>query len=89
VEVLQDDVEFPVAAARHRQNEFQCAAIGQLQGLDGLHVIEREQPPVGHDHQAPNMGEAPNTTGNKKPGIQWNPMRRLGMGFRRKPLFPR
>lgn len=58
LEVGQQADELVVAAARHRQDEFQRLAVAHLRGTQGLEVVQAEQAAVGHQHHALERGEA-------------------------------
>jgi hypothetical protein len=50
--------EFAVAPTRHRQDELQWAVYRHAQCAQRLDVVQRQQPPVGHHHQAPYVRES-------------------------------
>jgi hypothetical protein len=49
---LQQLHELGVAPPRHRQDELQWPVVSDLQRRERLDVVQRQQPPVGHHHQA-------------------------------------
>ena len=63
LEVLQHRFELAVAPPRHRQDVLQrTRPVGsgrQLQRLQRIEVVQRQQPPVRHQHQAADVREPP------------------------------
>ena len=55
---LQDIHKLPIASGGYGQNKLQRTPLTELDGLQRLDVVKRQQPPIGHDDQSTDMRES-------------------------------